>query len=232
MRVRISAVLLFVCMAVAATDVFAKNFNIPSGDLATALDAYTQQTGISLIVSGEALKGAHTNGVKGDMTDQSALLRVLKGTGFKPSRDPSGLIGIVHDNQAFDEQPSMHLAAAPAPSASGASLETVTVTSSKIGGDVQNIPISITALSQEQLTATQTAGGPDLIKQVPNMTFTKTNFSGYSIQLRGIGTQAISVTTDPAVAVAFNDTTFRKLRFCEDRRAHSTAATQPRASSI
>ena len=62
----------------------------------------------------------------------------------------------------------------------------MTVTSSKLGGaDVQSIPIAITALSQEQLTATQTAGGPDLIKQVPNMTFTKTNFSGYSIQIRG-----------------------------------------------
>ena len=94
-------------------------------------------------------------------------------------------------------------------------VETVTVTSSKIGGDVQNIPISITALSQEQLTATQTAGGPDLIKQVPNMTFTKTNFSGYSIQIRGIGTQAISVTTDPAVAVAFNDIPFIRNHFFE-----------------
>ena len=101
------------------------------------------------------------------------------------------------------------------PSASSAALETVTVTSSKIGGDVQNIPISITALSQEQLTATQTAGGPDLVKQVPNMTFTKTNFSGYSIQIRGIGTQAISVTTDPAVAVAFNDIPFIRNHFFE-----------------
>ena len=70
-------------------------------------------------------------------------------------------------------------------------------------------------MSQEQLTATQTAGGPDLIKQVPNMTFTKTNFSGYSIQIRGIGTQAISVTTDPAVAVAFNDTPFIRNHFFE-----------------
>ena len=43
------------------------------------------------------------------------------------------------------------------------------------------------------------------MKQVPNLTFTKTNFTGYSIQIRGIGTQAISVTTDPAVAVAFNE---------------------------
>ncbi len=80
---------------------------------------------------------------------------------------------------------------------------------------MQNIPISITALSQEQLTATQTAGGPDLVKQVPNMTFTKTNFSGYSIQIRGIGTQAISVTTDPAVAVAFNDIPFIRNHFFE-----------------
>ena len=140
----------------------------------------------------------------------------------------------------------MHIAAAPAPTVSGASLETVTVTSSKIGGDVQNIPISITALSQEQLTATQTAGGPDLVKQVPNMTFTKTNFSGYSIQLRGIGTQAISVTTDPAVAVAFNDMPFIRnhffeqefydvsvrLKFCAVRKARSTAATRRQASSI
>jgi outer membrane receptor protein involved in Fe transport len=97
-----------------------------------------------------------------------------------------------------------------------AAVETVTVTSSKLGGaDVQSIPIAITALSQEQLTATQTAGGPDLVKQVPNLTFTKTNFSGYSIQIRGIGTQAISVTTDPAVAVAMNDTPFIRNHFFE-----------------
>ncbi len=69
--------------------------------------------------------------------------------------------------------------------------------------------------AQEQLTSQQIAGGPDLIKSVPNLTFTKTNFTGYSIQIRGIGTQAISVTTDPAVAVAFNDTPFIRNHFFE-----------------
>ena len=126
-----------------------------------------------------------------------------------------GAIGITRDVPRADEAPLAHIAAAPAASASGAAFATVTVTSSKIGGDVQNIPISVTALSHEQLTATQTAGGLDLIKQVPNMTFTKTNFSGYSIQIRGIGTQAISVTTDPAVAVAFNDAPFIRNHFFE-----------------
>ena len=53
------------------------------------------------------------------------------------------------------------------------------------------------------------------MKQVPNLTFTKTNFTGYSIQICGIGTQAISVTTDPAVAVALNDIPFIRNHFFE-----------------
>ncbi|HEX5777097.1 MAG TPA: TonB-dependent receptor, partial [Caulobacteraceae bacterium] len=77
------------------------------------------------------------------------------------------------------------------------------------------MPIAISAFTQESLTTHQIAGGPDLITQVPNMTFTKTNFSSYSVQLRGIGTQAISATTDPAVAVAFNNTPFIRNRFFE-----------------
>ena len=47
------------------------------------------------------------------------------------------------------------------------------------------------------------------------MNFSKTNFTGYNIELRGIGTQAISVTTDPAVAVAFNGIPFIRNHFFE-----------------
>jgi iron complex outermembrane recepter protein len=112
--------------------------------------------------------------------------------------------------------PVTHIAAAaPVRVAAAASVETVVVTSSKIKGDIQTVPIAITALSQEQLTSRQIAGGPDLVKEVPNLTFSKTNFTGYNIEIRGIGTQAISVTTDPAVAVAFNDIPFLRNHFFE-----------------
>jgi outer membrane receptor protein involved in Fe transport len=189
----------------------AGNFNIPGGDLASALNAYTEQSGVALIVSGEAVRGVRTKGVNGALNSDEALSRLLDGTGFVMQHRASGAVTITRDQRS--EISDFQIAqAAPA----RAAVETVTVTSSKLGGaDVQSIPISITALSQEQLTASQTNGGPDLIKQVPNMTFTKTNFSGYSIQLRGIGTQAISVTTDPAVAVAFNDTPFIRNHFFE-----------------
>jgi iron complex outermembrane receptor protein len=194
----------------------AANFNVPSGDLDSALDAYSAQSGVRLLVSNVAVRDVHTAGVRGNLSDAEALSRILKGTGFVARPDNSGVIGIVREAHSEVERSQLQIAAASLSSAaSGGALETVTVTSSKIGGDVQNIPISITALSQEQLTQTQTAAGPDLVKQVPNMSFTKTNFSGYSIQLRGIGTQAISVTTDPAVAVAFNDIPFIRNHFFE-----------------
>src|SRR5262249_44808451 len=81
--------------------------------------------------------------------------------------------------------------------------------------NIQDVPIAISAFSQDKLEISQIAGGPDLMTQVPNLTFTKTNFSSYSIQIRGIGTQAISATTDAAVAVAFNNTSFIRNRFFE-----------------
>jgi outer membrane receptor protein involved in Fe transport len=195
----------------------AESFSIPGGTLADALDNYSAQTGVALAISTNALKGIKTHGASGNMSPDQALSRILSGTGFG-TRRVGNAVAIVRDSsRSSDAVPtelqSIQLAQAASPRGS---VETVTVTSSKLGGaDVQSVPIAITALSQEQLTATQTAGGPDLVKQVPNLTFTKTNFTGYSIQIRGIGTQAISVATDPAVAVAFNDTPFIRNHFFE-----------------
>src|SRR6185437_14876957 len=171
--------------AALATAVQAETFNIPAGDLKSALDAYAKQTGLQMMVPADAVKGIRSQGAVGNLNSDEALSRILRGTGFAPYRQSTDEIGIVRKRSSENVQ-DISLAQAVPPLR--ATVETVTVTSSKLGGaDVQSIPIAITALSQEQLTATQTAGGPDLIKQVPNMTFTKTNFSGYSIQIRGIG---------------------------------------------
>jgi hypothetical protein len=143
--------------ALAATSTSAATFNVPGGSLEAALDAYSQQSGIQLVIPNDQLKGVRSSGVRGDLPATDALSRILSGTGFTTERDSSGLIGIVRDRRSQNEVMPLQLAqASPVPRAS---VETVTVTSSKLGGaDVQSIPIAITALSQEQLTATQTAG--------------------------------------------------------------------------
>ena len=200
--------------ALIAVNAGAETFDIPSGDLKAALAIYASHTGVNIIYLDDDVKGAKTKGVAGDVSQRDALSQILKGTGFVAHRQSSGSISILKDESSELEGGDIQIAQVSP--ATHVAVETVTVTSSKLGGaDVQSIPIAITALSQEQLTATQTAGGPDLVKQVPNLNFSKTNFTGYNIQIRGIGTQAISVTTDPAVAVAFNDIPFIRNHFFE-----------------
>src|SRR6185437_14233499 len=162
-------------MAWMTTSALAASFNIPGGTLAEALDAYSSQSGVQLAISSRALQGVRTRGVSGEMSSDQALSRILSGTGFAAHKAGDSIAIVRSSADSSENVPdnvqSLQLAqAAP----SRAAVETVTVTSSKLGGaDVQSIPIAITALSQEQLTSTQTAGGPDLVKQVPNLTFTK-----------------------------------------------------------
>src|SRR6185437_8024821 len=140
-----------------------------------------------------------TRGAQGDLSADVALAHILSGTGFSTRRQ-FGAIAVVHEDTHVTVQhvPENIADATQLKVAAASSVETVVVTSSKIKGDIQTVPIAITALSQEQLTERQIAGGPDLVKEVPNLTFSKTNFTGYNLEIRGIGTQAISVTTDPA----------------------------------
>ena len=92
----------------------ARSFDIPGGSLEQALDAYTTQTGVDLVVSTSQLKGVRTNGVSGDLADDAALTRLLTGTGFVARHHPGGAIGISRDAQSLNDAalPSFELAQA------------------------------------------------------------------------------------------------------------------------
>ena len=194
----------------------AKVFDIPDGDLATALVAYMKQSDVELVYADNVVRGHKSHGAKGDLTETAALTQILRGTGFAAQTLPMNAIGIVpQKDEPKPRAETMRVAAAAPRAPAPATIETVVVTAQHKSENIQNVPIAVTALSQQQLTERQIAGGPDLLRDVPNMNFGKTNFSGYSIELRGIGTQAISVTTDPAVAVAFNGIPFIRNHFFE-----------------
>lgn len=199
------------CAVAIATAAQAGQFNVPGGDLKAALHAYAAQAQVQIIVADEAIRGAHTNGVHGDLSADAALMRILKGTGFTAERTPSGAIGVVR--QKRNELRTAEVQAGIKHAA--AAIETVTVTAQKRKEDIQLVPIAVTALSEKQLQEQKIEGGPDLLKTIPNVTFSKNNFTGYNFSIRGVGTKAISATTDPGVAVSFNNTTLIQNRLFE-----------------
>ncbi len=105
--------------------------------------------------------------------------------------------------------------AAAGASAKTGGLQEIVVTAQRKKEALQSVPIAVSAFSGAALQAQKIEGGPDLLKAIPNVSFTKTNFSGYDLTIRGIGTQAVSVTTDPGVSVNFNGTALIRNRLFE-----------------
>jgi iron complex outermembrane receptor protein len=191
--------------AVAQTATY--SFDIPAQDVSSALIAYGRTSRQQLVFDGTAVRNKQSSTLVGEYAADTGLYKLLEGTGLRAEFAGDGAVRIVGD---ADPQ-----SGSAAGDGADGTVEALIVTAQKREEDIQDVPIAISAFTQEQLENSQVAGGPDLMTQVPNFTFTKTNFSSYSIQIRGIGTQAISATVDPAVAVAFNNTPFIRNRFFE-----------------
>lgn len=84
-------------------------------------------------------------------------------------------------------------------------LGTVLVTTQKTEESIQDVPIAVSAFDEESLDKLQLAGGPDLVKSIPNVNFTKGNFTGFNFRIRGIGVDAVSTSADEGVGVHQND---------------------------
>ncbi|HEX5775875.1 MAG TPA: TonB-dependent receptor [Caulobacteraceae bacterium] len=182
----------------------ATTFNIAPQPLSSALNEFATQSKTAVLFTPELTGKTLSPGLTQVADAETALRRMLVGTDLTYRRNGETFIIMRADDPQGGSAAS-----------GGAEVEALIVTAQKREEDIQDVPIAMSAFTQEDLENHQIAGGPDLITQIPNFSFTKTNFSSYSIQIRGIGTQAISATTDPAVAVAFNNTPFIRNRFFE-----------------
>lgn len=111
--------------------------------------------------------------------------------------------------------PALAQTATPPTQTSPTVVDDIVVTAQKREQSVQDVPIAVTALSSEALESRQIEGGSELLRAVPNVTFSKANFSMYNFSIRGIGTKAVSASSDPAVAVSFNNTPLIRNRLFE-----------------
>ena len=89
-----------------------------------------------------------------------------------------------------------------------ANANVIIVTGTKIATDVQDVPIAITALTQETLEERQLTTFSELGNVVPNATFRKSQGlygAGVSVTLRGLGTTDTQFSQEPTVAYYIDD---------------------------
>jgi iron complex outermembrane receptor protein len=88
---------------------------------------------------------------------------------------------------------------------SGSGIDDIIVTAQRTSQSLQDVPIAVSAFTAEALEKQQINNASDLQLTLPNITFTKSNFTGGVFTIRGVGDLCVGVTCDAATAIHVND---------------------------
>ena len=81
----------------------------------------------------------------------------------------------------------------------------IVVTAQRTSERLQDVPISVSAFTGAALETQQIKNSLDLQTSLPNVTFTKTNFTSASFTIRGIGDLCTGFSCDAATGIHLND---------------------------
>jgi outer membrane receptor protein involved in Fe transport len=80
----------------------------------------------------------------------------------------------------------------------------IVVTAEKREASIQEVPIAISAFDESRLERLQLNDAQDLQLAIPNFQFSKQNFTGSNVAIRGVGTKVIATSSDAAVGIHIN----------------------------
>lgn len=163
----------------------ARTYSIPPQPLGAALNQFALQSDRELLFSTDVVAGKLSEGIRGKVSDTTALTSILKGTGLSYRQAPSGAFLIQGEARALAT--AANLQSGPAVSAISESAppsrpaddtapqnDDIVVTASLRREKMRDVPSSITALGSQQLRNLQATRFDDFISQVPNISFAGT----------------------------------------------------------
>src|SRR5665213_884453 len=83
-------------------------------------------------------------------------------------------------------------AAAAAADTGPTTIGELVVTAERREENLQDTPVAVSAFSGDTLKAKRLDGGQNLVLQIPNTNYSRTNFGGYDLKIRGIGTDVVA----------------------------------------
>ena len=244
----VGALLLWTATAQASRSAGPFDLTIAAAPLGDALNALAQQSGLQVLFSSRLVEKLQAPEVKGRLTVDEALRRLLAGTdlryefvnshtitvtertapaspppdppvgGDPPGRDtapagpdnnvmPKGDIAMPHRKLLarllglFVLSGSVAAQTVP----DNGPLEEIVVTATKRVESVQNVPLSISVVSQNMLQTQNVLDTSALTRLVPAVTFNQSFLAAANnFSVRGVGTAAGGVGVDQSVGVAFD----------------------------
>ena len=100
---------------------------------------------------------------------------------------------------------AQNVATAATPVATAGGVEEIIVTAQRQSQSLQDVPIAVSAFTGATLARQNITNTTLLQQQLPNITFTKTNYTSSNFAIRGVGNTAVGTSIDSGVGVAFNE---------------------------
>jgi len=174
--------LALVCTLAIGASAYAQNreFNVAAGDLKSALDAYIAQAGVQLLYRVDDIKDLSTKGLKGNLSPEDALARLLEGTRLKVRRDESG--AMVLYTAPPDE---------PKPHADVPTLDSVIVTASRRHEPVREVPLKVDVLDTDALERDGDRELGDYVADQPGVTLSHGGAFSGALSIRGLATNSL-----------------------------------------
>ena len=153
--------------------------DIPAQPLAQALAVFRRQTGLQLIYVSSVISNQRSHAVTAGLNADEALGRLLQGTGLRFEHLTPRSIRI--------------FASVVAPRATtprvltGEVRDEVIITASRGAEKLQDVPITIQAITGDQLKQLNVVSFNDLLKYTPNVTFSGNGPGTGNIFIRGLG---------------------------------------------
>lgn len=175
------------------------NLDVPAGELVAALKEIARQSDVELLFAPEQLKNLRTEGLRGSYSPQEAIELLLKGTKLKVHALSSGAMVITDKGSGkgvsgmLPTGSKIRVAEATETSAAAESegnrreeLSEVVVTAQKREQHAFDVPISIVAVSDDELKGRRVSSLDDLSLVVPGLGIQSSGSFQRRITLRGV----------------------------------------------
>jgi iron complex outermembrane recepter protein len=157
--------------------------SVQSQDLGDALNQLARQTNVQIVFRPELVRGRQAPALSGNLTTQQALDRMLEGTGLTYRSSGENAYVILAQANQDPQSPS-----GADQSASSAQEEEIIVTAQKREERLQDVPVPVTALSGQDLSAQNQLRLQDYFASVPGLNVAPTSQASQTLTLRGLTT--------------------------------------------
>jgi iron complex outermembrane recepter protein len=197
-----------------------KRFDIPRQRADQALIEFAEQADVTFIFPAAQAKKVTANAVRGELTPQEAIAKLLQGTGLQPGFNASGVWTVKANDESSDKGDAMKrsgLIASLIAALSGAghangeeaggstptslALEEVVVTAQKREERLADVPVPVTAIDAVTLATQSQVLLRDYFATVPGLNVAPGVQSNQTVSIRGITTG----TGNPTVAILIDD---------------------------